>query len=188
MADDELVSRAKSGDPDAWRTLYRDHAGRLVAWLATRPTGDAAAEPEDVASEAWTVAAAKIADFEGSASDFAGWLFTIARQISATTRRTAERRRTTPGTVPDGADVAADPSAVVQQTQWVRDALATLTARERAAVGLVDGLGVDPGTAADILGISAVALRVARHRGLKRLNRARVTPRTGIPREVTPGP
>lgn len=171
MADDDVVTRAKAGDPEAWRELYRAHAGRLVAWLSARPSGDSMVAAEDVAHEAWLVAAAKVADFDGSASDFAGWLFGIARKISGTTRRRSERRRTDPAEVDDRVPPAPDPTLVLDGRDWVRRALATLPPRERDAVGLVDGLGFDNQAAAAALGISAVAVRVARHRGLRRLRR-----------------
>jgi RNA polymerase sigma-70 factor (ECF subfamily) len=171
MTDDAVVASAKRGEPGAWRELYRAHAGRLVAWLQTRPTGDAAAAAEDVASEAWSVAAAKIAQFDGSTDDFGGWLFGIARRISATSRRTWQRRNTHPGEVGELLDAAPDHGPEVAQQDWVRMVLSHLPPRERAAVGLVDGLGMNPATAAEVLGVSAGALRVARHRGLRRLGR-----------------
>jgi len=173
--DDEVVAAAKAGDPEAWRTLYRSHAGRLVAWLATRPTGDTVALPEDVASEAWLVAASKISDFDGTSSDFAGYLFGIARKVAAGNRRRSERRRTDPT---DPADHAADgltmpdPTLELVERDWVRDAIASLPPRERDVVGLVDGLGFDNRAAAEVLGISPVAVRVSRHRGLRRLRGA----------------
>ncbi|SKB05782.1 RNA polymerase sigma factor [Aeromicrobium choanae] len=170
MTDDALVSAAKRGEQEAWRALYVEHAGRLVAWLRTRPTGDSAAAPEDVAAEAWFVAASKVAEFEGTSSDFGGWIFGIARRISATSRRTWQRRNTRPT---EGEELALEPvpdhGPDVAHQEWLRAVLAGLPPRERAAVGLVDGLGMDPRTAAEVLGISAVALRVARHRGLRRL-------------------
>lgn len=169
MADDAVVAGAKRGEPEAWRELYRAHAGRLVVWLQTRPTGDAAAAAEDVASEAWSVAAAKIAQFEGSSDDFAGWLFGIARRISATSRRTWQRRNTHPGEVGELLEPEPDHGVDIAHRDGVRALLAQLPPRERAAVGLVDGLGMEPKVAAEVLGVSAVALRVARHRGLRRL-------------------
>lgn len=171
MADDDLVAAAKAGDPEAWRTLYTRHAGRLEAWLRTRPTGEATASPEDVAHDAWLVAASRIADFEGSADDFAGWLFGIARKKSAASRRRAERRRTQPGEVAAHLPHAPGPAAGVEAGDVARQLLATLPPRERAVVGLVDGLGMEPRAAAEVLDISPVALRVARHRGLRRLRR-----------------
>ena len=44
---------AKRGDQDAWRELYRAHAGRLVVWLETRSGTDGAVAAEDVAAQAW---------------------------------------------------------------------------------------------------------------------------------------
>lgn len=174
--DDDLVEAAKGGEPDAWRVLYQAHAGRLLAWLRLRPTGDSATTAEDIASEAWLVAAAKFADFNGTSSDFAGWLFGIARNISVRAKEKSDRRQTHPGDVTrlehlDHGDPVADPTLVIDDQAWLRHALASLPPRERDVVGLVDGLGMDTRTAAEALGISAVALRVARHRGLRRLRR-----------------
>ena len=171
MTDDDVVARAKSGDPEAWRTLYRDHAGRLVAWLRTRPTGDSAASADDIASEAWYVAASKIAHFTGTSSDFAAWLFGIARKVSAGVKRTADRRDTHPRDVGPELDPAPDETLVYEQSDWVRDTIAVLPPRERDAVALVDGLGLDVATAAEVLGVRAATLRVARHRGLRRLSK-----------------
>ncbi|WP_110207229.1 RNA polymerase sigma factor [Nocardioides daejeonensis] len=174
MADDELVTRAKQGDEAAWRALYADHAGRLIAWLGLRPTGDTSMSPEDVASEAWYVAASKIGGFHGSSEEFAGWLFGIARRVAATAKRTAERRSTTPQECDDLTtvlDPTEDHALALERLAWVRSVLAPLSARERDAIGLVDVLGVDARIAAEVLGISGVALRVARHRGLRRLDR-----------------
>ncbi len=167
----DLVVRAKDGDPDAWRELYRAHAGRLVAWLRLRPTGDPALTADDVAADAWLVAAAKIADFDGSSSEFAGWLFGIARKISFRAKERSDRRQTRPGEVGDHLDAVPDPTRVVDTQDWVRQVLQTLPPRERDVVGLIDGLGLDIQGAAAALGISQVAVRVARHRGLRRLER-----------------
>jgi RNA polymerase sigma-70 factor, ECF subfamily len=170
--DDALVAAAKAGDPEAWRALHRAHAARLVAWLSARPSGDSMVAAEDVAAEAWLVAASKVADFHGTADDFAGWLFGIARKIGGSTRRRSERRRTTPREVDDHLPPVDDPTLELDGDDWVRRALASLPPRERDAVGLVDGLGLDNHAAAAALGISAVAVRVARHRGLRRLRRS----------------
>ncbi|GAB2876944.1 RNA polymerase sigma factor [Nocardioides pacificus] len=179
MADDDVVTRAKAGDPEAWRELHRTHAGRLIAWLATRSSGDSMVGPEDVAAEAWLVAAAKIADFDGTSEQFAGWLFGIARKVGGSIRRRSERRRTYPGEVEDQMPSTPDPTVALDGQDWVRHAIASLPPRERDVVGLVDGLGFDNQAAAAVLGISPVAVRVARHRGLRRL-------RNRLPESVRP--
>lgn len=173
MADDELVRGAKRGEPAAWRELHARHAGRLVTWLQLRPTGDALMAAEDVASEAWCVAASKIHDFRGDADDFAGWLFGIARRIASTARRTAQRRATesrSPEELMAAAPAVEDHALAQERIDWVRSVLASLSERERDVIGLVDVLGMDTKSAAQTLGMSMVAVRVARHRGLRRLN------------------
>lgn len=174
--DDDVVARAKQGDPDAWRELYREHAGRLVAWLRLRPTGDAALSADDIAADAWVVAASKVADFSGTSSEFAGWLFGIARKIAYRAKERSDRRRTEPGAVEDHLDVVPDPTIAIDSQLWVRHTLESLPPRERDVLTLVDGLGLDNQAAARALGITAVAVRVARHRGLRRLERTATDP------------
>ena len=173
MDDDDLIRRAKQGDPDAWRELYRAHAGRLVVWLESRPSGDTAAAAEDLAAEAWLLAAQKISDFRGSSSDFAGWLFGIARNLQANSRRRSQRRRTDPTAHEDLPETSATESheAYLAGRDWVKHALSTLSQRERDVVGCIDVAGLDVESTSRALGISAVAVRVAHHRGLRKLRR-----------------
>ena len=165
----DLVDRARAGDPAAWRELYESLTGRLVLWLRSRPSGDAAASPEDLAAEAWLVAADKIADFHGTTDDFAGWLFGIARLQAANAVRRTRRRATVPGDVPDfGTDTH---ELDVSSSDWVRWTLARLPAREGEVLALTEVSGLDTATAAQALGIGRTAVRVARHRGLARLRK-----------------
>ncbi len=170
MSDDaDLIERARRGEPAAWRELYESLSGRLLVWLRTRPSGDAAASPEDLAAEAWLVAAGRIADFTGSTSDFAGWLFGIARNQSLNARRRTVRRATDPVDVAAhdfwGADLPTD----VAGTDWVRHALASLPTREGEVLACMEVVGLDTAGTAAALGMSTAAVRVARHRGLRRL-------------------
>jgi RNA polymerase sigma-70 factor, ECF subfamily len=169
--DDERVARAKQGDAEAWRALYRDHAGRLLVWLSTRPLSDAAVTSEDLAAEAWLIAAEKIAMFHGTSSEFAGWLFGIARRLGSNVHRRGRRRRTDPvdlSSLGQHPTVAGpEPSYAVKD--WVQRALTTLPPRERDVVGCRDVVGLDVEATATALGISSVAVRVAHHRGLRRL-------------------
>ena len=94
--DDDVIERARGGDASAWQELYESLAGRLVLWLRTRPSGDPAAAPEDLAAEAWLVAAGRIADFTEGRAEFAGWLFGIARNHALNAARRTARRATVP--------------------------------------------------------------------------------------------
>lgn len=174
-ADDPTVAAAKSGDADAWRELYRAHAGRLLLWLQRRSPA-AASDAEDLAAETWLTAASKIADFTGDADDFAGWLFGISRKLEANARRRSARRRTDPVEAVEAVASAESvtvpgPEPAYAERDWVRAALAGLPARERDVVTCLDVLGLDVAGTATALDMSHVAVRVARHRGLKRLRR-----------------
>lgn len=176
--DDEVVTRAKSGDQWAWRELYTAHTGRLLLWLTTLGLGH---EAEDVAAEAWTIAASKVNDFKGDTSDFAGWLFAIARNLALNSHRRTARRATSPHPIDDTLpldtlpldtlhlDTVADPAGVAAGRDLTRRLLASLPRREAEVVACVDVVGLDITTTARALGISATAVRVARHRALARL-------------------
>lgn len=178
-ADDHLIHGAKDGDPDAWRALYRAHAGRLVVWLGTRPSGDPAVSPDDLAAEAWLTAASRINRFHGTADEFAGWLFGIARNLSHNAQRRSRRRGTTPQPDPATAVTVAGPEPELAARDWVTRALAGLPPRERDVIACIDVVGLDVASTARALDISPVAVRVARHRGLRRLRQQQAEAPTG---------
>lgn len=165
-SDDELVAAAKRGDSEAWRELYRAHAGRLLLWLETRATSAGGDSAEDLAAATWLVAAEKVADFHGSSSDFAGWLFGIGRHHALNARRRAGRRN---GVVLHVDETVPGPESALVGEAWARHALSTLPERERDVITCLEVLELDVAGTAHALGISAVAVRVARHRGLKKL-------------------
>lgn len=169
MSDDEVVAAAKRGDPAAWRELYRAHAGRLLVWLETRSGGDSAVTAEDLLAETWLVAARRVHDFDGDADAFAGWLFGIGRRLAANNRRRFGRRRTDPAGL-QVIDATVDGhEGPVTDRDWVREKLAGLPRRERDVVSCLDVVGLSIADTAEALGMSESAVRVARHRGLKRL-------------------
>lgn len=172
---DALVAAARAGDQAAWSELYRRHAGRLVTWLRWLPTADAAWSAEDIAAQAWLTAASKISDFQGSDDDFAGWLFAIARKHALNHYRRGVRRRTSPSEVDPGAEpllaAPVDDIGAVDGQDATRRMLAQLSPREAEVIACVDVVGLDVRSAAAALGMSATAVRVARHRGLNRLRR-----------------
>lgn len=192
-ADDDVVRRARQGDQEAWGELYAAHAARLVTWLHSLPTGDAASDCEDVAAEAWLTAARRMHDFSGDAADFAGWLFGIARNLVWNQRRRTGRR----ATVPHAVDLAQpgmwgvdDDTAATSAVgaDLTRRLLALLPTREAEVVACLDVVGLDVATTSAALGISRTAVRVAHHRALTRL-RARLSPvvSAGVGAEVVAG-
>jgi RNA polymerase sigma-70 factor (ECF subfamily) len=145
----------------------------LLVWLRTFPSGDAGVAPDDVASETWLTAASKIADFQGSSSDFAGWLFGIARLQARNVERRSVRRMTTPAAT-DTLEInsqwqAPEAGTGPDSDSWVTWLLSHLPERERQVVACIDVVGLDVASTAAALDMKATAVRVARHRGLRRL-------------------
>jgi RNA polymerase sigma-70 factor (ECF subfamily) len=171
-ADDHTIALAKDGDHAAWRALYTAHAGRLVVWLRTLPSGDAGFSPEDVAAETWLTAASKIADFRGTSSDFAGWLFGIGRHQARNAERRTTRRRTAPATIEVLDQSTGSAPAAGESTDadgWVSWLLSHLPRRERQVVACLEVVGLDVASTAAALGMTPSAVRVAHHRALKKL-------------------
>lgn len=179
-ADDDLIQRAKDGDADAWRELYRAHAGRLIVWLRARPTGDAAVSQEDLAAEAWLTAAERIVHFRGTSDEFAGWLFGIARNLALNARRRTVRRATTPEPDAGASASVLGPELELVGIDWVHAVLAILSPRERDVVACMEVVGLDVSSTARALGISSVAVRVAHHRALRRLRTSPLLPQDTI--------
>lgn len=172
--DGPFVTRARAGDEEAWRELYLLHGRRLVAWLSTAPTGDVVADADDVAAEAWLVAATRMSEFTGSDADFGGWLVGISRHVVSNHRRRAMRRRTDPSDqigqgVGDLRVEPEDPDSVA--LDLTRRMLAHLSPREAEVVACIDVSGLDVSATARALEMSPTAVRVARHRALGRLRR-----------------
>jgi RNA polymerase sigma-70 factor (ECF subfamily) len=167
----DLIERARRGEPAAWRELYESLTGRLVLWLRARPSGDTAADAEDLVMETWLVAAERIADFRGGVDDFAGWLFGIARNQAANARRRSQRRATAPVDVAEH-DIWGTQEAVdVAGEDWVRRTLAALPPRQGEVLTLMEVVGLDAAATAKALGMSATAVRVTRHRALAKLRK-----------------
>jgi RNA polymerase sigma-70 factor (ECF subfamily) len=172
-SDDAVISGAKQAQPHAWRELYALVSGRLTGWLRTQSMLDPALDVDDLANEAWMIAARRIAEFTGDTDDFAGWMFVIARNLVVNANRRSMRRNTIPTDVdprllesePVGDDSAVD----VDATDWVRRLMSHLSPREYDVVALVDVAGLDMETTSRLLGISRTAVKVAHHRAMKRL-------------------
>jgi RNA polymerase sigma-70 factor (ECF subfamily) len=162
---------AKAGDGQAVGALFRDVDPALRRFLrATEPRA-----AEDVAGETWLAVARGLAHFDGGAEDFRAWVFAIARRRLADHRRRAARRKTEPADATTFVNVVAteDPESVVVERLGGDEAarlIATTLPPEQAEVVLLRVLaGFDVDEVATIVGRPANWVRVACHRGLRRL-------------------
>jgi len=166
------VGRAREGDAEGFRLLYRDIQPRLLRYLHAIAGQDA----EDIASETWLQVTRDLPGFSGSYDGFRGWVATIARHRALDhLRRTARR----PALAVPAEDLAAW-AAHDDTAQHALDAVATASAialiatlppDQAEAVLLRAVLGLDAITAGQVLGKRPGAIRTAAHRGLKTLHK-----------------
>lgn len=166
--DAAAIARARSGDPDAFRSLVERH-GRNVFRLAFRVTGSEQ-DAEDIVQETFLRAYKQLGRYE-SRSSFGTWLYRIAANCSLDLVRARRFRGELPrpeeGTRDDPMDWIPAPgpgpdrlAASHQVRQRVAEAMADLSAQERTAFVLrhFEGLSID-----EISGILGVGGNAAKH-------------------------
>lgn len=169
----DLVTRAQSGDRDAWAALvteFHDVAtGLAVGWSGDRTAAD------DIAQEAFTTAFEHLGDLVDPQA-FPAWFVAVVR--SAANRRL--RRERVASALPVAAAPQRDPLDVVvsdDETQRLRDAIEHLPGHERSVVTLHYLAGLPYSRVADVLGISVAAAK-------KRAFSARQTLKEVLPNSV----
>jgi RNA polymerase sigma-70 factor (ECF subfamily) len=164
------VIAAQGGDEQAYRTLFRAVQPGLLRYLRVLVGEDA----EDVASETWLQIARDLGGFRGDFDGFRGWAATIGRNRAMDLLRSRSRRPRTGLPVEYLLDLAAadDTEGAALATVGTAQALALIAElpRDQAeAVLLRVVLDLDAAGAARVLGKRAGAVRMAAHRGLRRL-------------------
>jgi len=161
----ETLRAAQTGSGPALSSLYVEMQPEILAFLRARAPRDA----DDLSSEVWLDVTRGIGRFEGDATGFRAWVFTIARRRLIDSRRRFERRPTTPLAEIDGEASEHGPETTIVAASSARELLAGLPKDQADVVRLrvVDGLSVDE--AAARLGKRPGTVRVLQHRGLRRL-------------------
>lgn len=177
---DDLIAGAVAGDEQAFTALYRALQPSLLRYLRVLAPQTA----QDAASETWAAVIPRLGGFRGGEKELRSWLFTIARSKVIDRVRYEARRPVQLTDDPrvleqaDAQDVAMEAIAGLTTDVAVR-LLATLPA-DQAEVITLRVLGeLDTEEVSRITGKSAGAVRVAQHRGLKRLAALLEQARTG---------
>ncbi|MEE8314000.1 MAG: sigma-70 family RNA polymerase sigma factor [Myxococcota bacterium] len=179
----ELVGRLRAGDDDAYATLVKQQAGRMLA-VARRMLGSEE-DAQDVVQEAFLSAFKAIDRFEGT-SRLSTWLHRIVVNAALMKIRSSKRRPETPieELLPTFLE---DGHLAVMPAEWKKTAQDVLESKETRAMvrGLIDELpelyrnvlllrdieGLDTKETADLLEVSPNAVKI-------RLHRARLALRT----------
>jgi RNA polymerase sigma-70 factor (ECF subfamily) len=151
----DAVKRAQAGDPDAFETVYHEHAGRVYA-LCLRMSGDPVRAREllqDVFVRAWV----KLGSYRGDAA-FGTWLHRLAVNVVLLAWRAEGRRGLeqldenagAPGHGGSGAPGAAEPETRID----LESAIAKLPAGCRQVLVLHDIEGYEHAEIGRLMGIA----------------------------------
>ncbi|MFE7528869.1 RNA polymerase sigma factor [Kitasatospora sp. NPDC057542] len=172
----EAVRAAQDGDEEAFRLLFRTVQPGLLRYLRVLVGGrpQDAQDAEDIASEAWLQIARDLRGFSGDGDGFRGWAATIARHRALDHLRARRRRPVADLPFEQLVELAAgdDTARAALATVGTADALALISRlpRDQAeAVLLRVVMELDAESAARVLGKRAGSVRMAAHRGLRRL-------------------
>jgi RNA polymerase sigma-70 factor, ECF subfamily len=174
-----VLAAAQGGSEAAFSRLWRDGNPALLRYLRVMVPEAA----EDVAADTWVQVVRGLAAFRGDEQAWRGWLFTTARRRAFDERRRRMRRPVAPlaevasdrlPACPDAADVAIEHLA----TRSAMALVARLPALQAEVILLRVVAGLDNDMVARLTGRSPGAVRVAAHRGLRRL--AQIMAETGV--------
>ncbi|MER6072747.1 sigma-70 family RNA polymerase sigma factor [Streptomyces sp. NPDC001817] len=168
---DTAVERARKGDEDAFRHLYRAVQPRLLNYLRAL-VGHA--DAEDVASDTWTRIARDMRSFRGAGDEFRAWAATIAHHRAVDHLR--RRRPGNPLPIEDMPHRAASNDTEREAVESISTAsalalIADLPPDQAQAILLRVVIGLNAPSAGKILGKRPDAIRAAAHRGLRNLAR-----------------
>jgi RNA polymerase sigma-70 factor (ECF subfamily) len=177
---DVVLAGAQAGDEAAFASIFRDVQPALLRYLRV-----IAPEAEDVAGETWLQVATGLAGFSGGEQAFRAWLFTIARHRAADAGRSRARRPVVPLEASGAEETLVCPDAAEAALEAVSaravvELIATLPREQAEIIMLRVVVGLEASEVARIVGKSPGAVRVAAHRGLRRL--ADLAERAGVTR------
>jgi RNA polymerase sigma-70 factor, ECF subfamily len=164
------LAAAQNGSDAAFTRLWLDANPALVRYLRVIAPEVA----EDAAAETWVQVVRGLPRFRGDEAAWRAWLFTTARRRVIDASRRRSRRREEPldevsaTALPVTAD-AADEAMERLGTQSAVRLLARLPRLQAEVVMLRVVAGLDTDAVSRLLGRSPGAVRVAGHRGLRRL-------------------
>jgi RNA polymerase sigma-70 factor, ECF subfamily len=174
-----VLAAAQEGDEAAFSRLWVDANPALVRYV--RVLAPEAAE--DVAADTWVHVVRGLRRFRGDEAAWRAWVFTTARRRVIDASRRRSRRREQPlddapeAVLPVTAD-AADQAMERLGTRAAIRLLARLPPLQAEVVLLRVVAGLDTDAVARLVGRSPGAVRVAAHRGLRRL--AEILAETGV--------
>ena len=166
----DTLTAAQEGDEEAFTRLWLDANAALLRYLRVTAPGAA----EDIAADTWLHVVRGLSRFRGDEAAWRAWVFTTARRRTIDQARRRARHVAAPihDVPPSELPVTADSADEALEHLSTRAAIAMLgdLPAAQAEVSLLRVVaGLDTDTVARIVGRSPGAVRVAAHRGLRKL-------------------
>jgi RNA polymerase sigma-70 factor (ECF subfamily) len=162
------LDAARAGDDAAFTAIYHALAGKVAGFVRGRGVRDV----DDVVNEVFLGVFRNFATFDGDASAFRSWLFTIARFKAADSLRAAGRSQST--TVAELPDVSAgnvEVDAMDSLSGDISELLDVLTDEQREVILLRIVADLSLAQVAEITNRPAGAVKSIQHRALASLRR-----------------
>jgi RNA polymerase sigma-70 factor, ECF subfamily len=175
----EVLAAAQGGSEPAFSRLWRDGNPALLRYLRVIAPESA----EDVAAETWLHVVRGLAAFRGDEQAWRAWLFTTSRRrmIDQARRRSRRPEKAMEEALPSQLPVSPDAADLAIQHFDTRAAMALvaqLPSHQAEVILLRVVAGLDTETVARLVARTPGAVRVAAHRGLRRL--AEILAETGV--------
>ena len=162
-----LVGRAIARDGDAFGALYERHVVRVYRHLYYM----VGQEAEDLTAETFLRAWKAIDRYEMRGVPIISWLLRIAHNQGMSYLRSRRETNPLPEALADSASTR-DPEAATERrlvVANVKEAISNLGEVQRQVLSLFLMEGEDYGTVAAQVGLNVPAVRVIKHRGLRKL-------------------
>lgn len=168
----DVLEAARKGAEWAFEALYRDLAPPVLGYLR----GQAAAEPEDLASEVFVGVVRNLRTFEGDERAFRAWVFSIAHRRLMDERRRLSRRREEPTDPQQIATALSEALAGHVEEEAlsgsvIAEALAHLSPDQRAVFLLRTLVDLSVAEVASLLGKRKGAVKALQRRAIRALAR-----------------
>ena len=164
----KLVRRAVARDREAFAALYERHVSRVYRHLYHMVGGQ---EAEDLTAETFLRAWKAIDRYEMRGVPFIYWLMRIARNQGISYFRSRRETKPLPESLPDKSS-AGDPEAAAERRLAlanVKEAISNLRGVQRQVLSLRLMEDEDYRTVAALVGRNVPAVRVIKHRGLRKI-------------------
>ena len=168
---EDVVSRAQSGQLDAFSILYEEYLGRVYRYVFARLSSVELAE--DITQEVFLRAFEDISSFRFRGKPFIAWLFRIAHNLIIDHHRRSNRFRLIP--VPEPVtNSGEDPFIVVEsnlEMAKLRQAITKLPPAQKEAVTFRLLVGLSINETARAMGKSEGAVKSLQHDGTRNLRK-----------------